>query len=276
MKKNVFRHWITKIWRIIRMPEMQMLPGQLAFFFVLSVVPMIALLGYLGIYCSLSVDQIGEFVNQAFPAAVSKMLLPILTGKTFNTNMIVFLVSSFLLASNGAYSIILISNNLYKIKDGNDIKRRIKAINMTFVIVTLVIFTLLVPTFGHVIINMIGHITNSEVIASRVQFVFDLVKWPISLIFIYFNIKLIYTMAPDVRIRSKDVTKGALCTTILWILAANLYSSYLATFTHYDIFYGSISNVIILLLWVYLLSYIFVMGLALNVMEKEEKKEAIK
>ena len=33
---------------------------------------------------------------------------------------------------------------------------------------------------------------------------------------------------------------------------------------HYDIFYGSISNIIILLIWFYILSYVFVIGLVMN------------
>ena len=43
-----------------------------------------------------------------------------------------------------------------------------------------------------------------------------------------------------------------------------MYSFYLDTFTKYDIFYGSVSNILILLLWVYVLSFIFVLGLIIN------------
>ena len=277
MKKKkifkVFKRAVSKIWRTIKMPEMQVLPGQLAFFFVLSVVPMIALLGYVGIYFSLSTAQVQDFINQSFPGGVADLLMPVLSGETFNTNMILFLVTSFVLASNGAYSIIIISNNLYKVRSTSSLKGRIKSIFITFVIVFLIIFTLLVPTLGSIILESIGKIGTLSSVMDQIIYIFELVKWPISLLFIYFNIKLIYTMAPDIEVKSKDVTKGALFTTILGVLSANLYSTYLSTFTQYDIFYGSISNVIILLLWVYLLSYIFVMGLALNTIDRQENIE---
>jgi len=269
-ENNVFKRGLKDIWHTITMPEMQVLPGQLAFFFVLSVIPIIALLSYLGIYFSLSVDQVADLVNKSFPSGVSDLLLPVLNGETLNTNMFIFLITSFVLASNGAYSIIIVSNNLYKIENASAIKGRIKSVFMTFVIVFVIIFTLLVPTLGSIIVDFISN-TNASAIANDVKIVFEWIKWPLSLIFIYANIKLIYTMAPGIQIKSKDVTKGAIFTTVLWIISANVYSTYLSTFTNYDILYGSISNIIILLLWVYLLSYIFVMGLALNTLKRNKQ-----
>jgi membrane protein len=93
---------------------------------------------------------------------------------------------------------------------------------------------------------------------------YDLLKYPISLLLIYFNIKLIYTISPNKTIESKTVTVGALFTTVLWIILTRIYSYYVSNFSNYDIFYGSLSNIIILLLWMYLLSYVFVIGLSIN------------
>ena len=43
-----------------------------------------------------------------------------------------------------------------------------------------------------------------------------------------------------------------------------IYSIYIDSFSNYNIFYGNISNILILLMWVYILSYIFVLGMAIN------------
>ena len=59
----------------------------------------------------------------------------------------------------------------------------------------------------------------------------------------------------------------------MWIIGTEIYSIYIRNFAHYNLFYGSISNIIILMIWVYFLSYIFVFGLAINATEEEEKKE---
>lgn len=71
-------------------------------------------------------------------------------------------------------------------------------------------------------------------------------------------------MAPDKKIKSKTTTTGAIFTTIAWIIATEIYSFYVSQFAKYNLFYGSISNILILLMWVYILAYVFVFGMALN------------
>ena len=73
-----------------------------------------------------------------------------------------------------------------------------------------------------------------------------------------------YVIAPDQEIPSKSTSKGAMFTTIGWVLATEIFAFYIEKFARYDIFYGSISNILVLLLWVYLLSYIFVLGMVIN------------
>ena len=80
-------------------------------------------------------------------------------------------------------------------------------------------------------------------------------------------------MAPDKPIPSRTTTYGALFTTIGWIVSTEIYSFYVREFAHYNILYGSVANLIILFLWIYILSYIFVLGMALNATNYEEKKE---
>ena len=80
-------------------------------------------------------------------------------------------------------------------------------------------------------------------------------------------------MAPDRRRASSYTTYGAIFTTILWIIVTFIYSFYITHFARYDIFYGSLANLVILMLWVYLLAYIFVIGMCLNYHNEEEKLE---
>ena len=71
-------------------------------------------------------------------------------------------------------------------------------------------------------------------------------------------------MAPDKEIERKTTNKGSIFTTVGWILATEIFAFYIERFTKYDVFYGSISNILVLLLWVYLLSYIYVIGMIIN------------
>ena len=87
-----------------------------------------------------------------------------------------------------------------------------------------------------------------------------------------------YVIAPDRDIPSKSTNIGALFTTLGWILATEIFAFYIDKFAQYDVFYGSISNMLVLLLWVFLLAYIYVFGLVINASEyknyanEEDKK----
>ena len=81
---------------------------------------------------------------------------------------------------------------------------------------------------------------------------------------VFISIKVIYTIAPNVNIPSKSVNKGALLTTIIWIVTTFIYSIYVTNFANYTKFYGNLSNLIILMIWIYWMSYIFVYGMTVN------------
>ena len=81
-------------------------------------------------------------------------------------------------------------------------------------------------------------------------------------------------MYADKEISSGSTNKGAIFTTMGWVLSTEIFAFYIGRFTTYDVFYGSISNILVLLLWVYLLSYIYVLGMVINASGyKEEESE---
>ncbi len=271
MKRRVTA-FCNRVLTAIRKPAMRILPGQLAFFFVLSIIPLVALVGGVASFFSISVESLAELIESSVPGSVSNLLIPIISGEGLNFNMIVFFVSAFILASNGTHSMIVASNYLYKVKDSNYLRRRIKAILMTFVLVALLVFVLLVPAFGDLIFGVIRSFFHGEDIVNIIYRIYQIFKYPLSIFLIYFNIKLLYTLAPDKPILSHTTTYGALFTTFTWIIATEIYSIYVEVFAKYDLFYGSISNILILLLWVYVLAYVFVLGMAINSCGLEDEK----
>ena len=62
--KNKFEIFISKIILILKKPEMEVLPGHLAFFFVLSIVPLITLLVFFGSLFNIPSDELLNFFNQ--------------------------------------------------------------------------------------------------------------------------------------------------------------------------------------------------------------------
>lgn len=267
------REFILKIFKYLMRPEMRILPGQLAFFLVMTIIPMLALIVTIAAALSISVDTIRVAISQSIPEGLANILNGIITGDGINFNIIVFYFSAILLASNGTYSMINTSNEIYKVKPKNVISRRVKAIVMIFIIMFLLIFLLAVPVFGGTISEIIIGVTGSRALPLMIKKILTILKYPIMLIFLFVNIKLMYIIAPDEEIPSKTTNKGAAFTSIGWVLSTEIFSFYLERFARYDVFYGSISNILVLFLWIYLLSYIFVLGMVLNASSyKEELK----
>lgn len=261
---NRFNNLLRRIGEINKKPVMNLLPGQLAFFFVLSIPPLISIVGMVCSNLSISTQSFIKMINESFPASTSSLIMPIISGQGLGISMLIFILGSLYMVSNGTHAIITASNAIYNVNSNGFVRRRIKALFLVIMIVILLAFIIIVPVFGDLIMTIIreGHYFDN--IINQLSYVYNLIKLPISFFFVFFIIKLIYTISPDEEIKSKDVTYGAIFTTTLWIIATKLYSYYITHFAAYDLFYGNIASLIILLLWIYLLSYIFVLGLALN------------
>jgi membrane protein len=264
MLKKIMKIYF-RIKEINSKPVMSVLPGQLAFFFVLSIPPLISLVGIIGSALSVSTAGFISFINESFPAATSSLIIPIINGKGIDSSILFFVIGALFMVSKGTNAIIITSNALYEVNENNKVKQQIKSLFLVVMLIILIAFVIVVPIFGDTIMSLLKNIDYIESIFNELMIVYNALKLPISFLFIYFIIKVIYTIAPDKSIKSRDVTYGALFTTTFWVIATKIYTYYVINFAKYDIFYGNIANLIILLLWIYLLSYILVLGMALNV-----------
>ena len=258
MKKT--RKMISRVWKIVKREEMQILPGHLAFFMVMAIFAIFPLLGLIS--SSFISNELVASIEKTLPTAVYTILESLLDVQS-SGSIILFVFFAIFFASDGCNSMILASNVIYKISNHNYLKQRIKSFIMTFILIALILFIVIVPAFGGLIISTIAKNYPSQVI-DTIGVIYDYLKIPLSFILIFMGIKILYTIAPDEKIPSHFNNYGTLFTTILWILITRIYAIYLNNFNTYNLFYGSLANVVILLFWIYLLAYVFTLGMALN------------
>jgi len=267
MKERIKRG-IQNFFKVLKRPEMEILPGHLAFSFVLSLVPTLTIITYIATIMNFDVSFISDFMTKAFSEEFSNLLLGTSMVIKADWNFFITLIVAYIIASNGAASMITSSNMIYGIKNDSFLKRRIKAFIMILIIILLFVFLLIFNVFGNKIIEMFQLMDISKKMITNLTLVISVLKGPVSWFIIFLFIKILFTMAPDKKIASREVNKGAIFTSFGFVIVTYIYSLYTTNFANYDVFYGNLASIVVLMIWFFLLSYIVTIGLALNYREE--------
>ena len=92
---------------------------------------------------------------------------------------------------------------------------------------------------------------------------------------VFITIVVLYKISPDKKIPWHSTLGGAIFTTLSWFGITYCYAYYIKYYANYSVFYGTLANIVILLIWLWLLSYAFVIGMAMNYHEELEKTGVI-
>jgi membrane protein len=71
---------------------------------------------------------------------------------------------------------------------------------------------------------------------------------------------LLYKLVPNTRTYWRYIWPGALLAAILFEVARSLFVFYVENFANYQLLYGSIASIIILLVWIYYSAFIMILG----------------
>jgi membrane protein len=139
---NRFKRRIKLLFRIINSSEIRSLPSSLAYYLILSFFPLIALLGYISSLFNVSVDSVINVFKDT-SIELSGFLNTIINkgGVPFNTA--IYAITALILSANGAYSIVVTSNELYHVKEKKIISRRVKSLFFILILISVFLFTIL-------------------------------------------------------------------------------------------------------------------------------------
>lgn len=90
-------------------------------------------------------------------------------------------------------------------------------------------------------------------------------QWPLLIGGLLFAFGVVLYLAPDVEQRSwKLITPGAVTAVVVWLVASGAFALYTAHFGSYDKTWGTLSAVVITLLWLWLTSASLLLGAEIN------------
>ncbi|NVK35140.1 MAG: YihY/virulence factor BrkB family protein [Rhodobacteraceae bacterium] len=90
-------------------------------------------------------------------------------------------------------------------------------------------------------------------------------RWPIIIVAVTLGLSLTYRFAPSRRqAKIKWLSAGAVCSAIFWLLGSIAFTSYVEQFANYEALHGTLSSVVILLLWFWFSAVVALFGAELN------------
>ncbi len=215
------------------------------------------------------------------------LITDIVPAKTYNTNLIKFvdsfidgskigllsfgIVLSFYFASNAMMGIMRSFNKEYiGFTKRKGIQNRWVAIKLTAILFGLVLACLLLLiSQGFVLKNLLG------IKDIRIRTIIFYGRWLLIISLIFYSIAFIYRFAPAVHKRWRLLSPGAILAALLSILASIGFSYFVNNFGRYNVLYGSIGTVIVLMALVYINSLVLLIGFELNVSIKSLKAMAL-
>ena len=241
--------------------------AQAAFFIIISAFPMIMLLltmlKFLP-YFSGGVPLIRiSFLPDDVNAFVQTMLQEIINN---STNMVISIsaITAVWSSSTGIYSIMLGLTAAYSIKETRGyIRMRSLAILYTLVFLVMIIAALGVLVFGnsiyHALINYLPFAASNLTIISKG------VRWLLGFAVLVLFFVISYIAVPNRKSTVMEELPGALVSAVGWVGFSYLYAFYIEHFGNYANVYGSLTAVVLLMLWLYFCMFIMLVGAEVNV-----------
>lgn len=261
---------------IVRMqkPYYQGVAAELAFFFLMSMVPLFIILGeFLGLF-SISIDIIEELIAQYVSFEVAATLDAFLEYTPSGTFSLIFIVFALWSASKAQYAMIRIANYTYTGLNagGGFIRDRLRAIVTVIITMALVVFSLAILVYGEPLVRIAGLYVEN---VSGLPFTYDqfwyAFRWPMGIAVYFLAISYINYALPTKKLPLKKLLPGSILTSAGMLISSWFYSYYISHFANHDLLYGSLATVVGLLFWFYILGYVIVIGIVFNAAIEETK-----
>lgn len=274
-KTNITRVLMRAI-RKMQEPYYQGSAAEIGFFFILSVIPMLTIMLQLLSYFDIT-TQIMDKVTERFSdnsAAVS--VISAVRSALSSHFSFLFAMLALWSASKIEFSLIRISNYTYGISDTNHIlgyfKDRLRAIITIAALILLIGGSLLILVYGQTLFLTINIMLEKYIdLNIQADWLFNILRWPVTLLIYILFLLANYRMLPHRECKLRELLPGSLFASAGILVSTILYFIYFRYYSHINLVYGSLTAIIVLLLWFFWIGYILVLGSILNASWYEER-----
>ncbi len=240
--------------------------AQTAYFFMICMIPIILLLLTLVQYTPVTKADVMTAVIQVFPSSVDSMMTSIV-NQVYNQSMGIIPVTVLVALWSAGKGVLAMSTGLncvYQCRETrNYVLLRLRATLYTVMFILVIILLLVLSVFGNSLNLFIGeHVpilakAADQLIQARVFIA------PVTLILFCL---LTYEFLPNRRDRWMKHFPGAVFAAIGWMVVSWVFSVYVDIFEGFSNMYGSLTTIVLIMLWLYFCMYSILIGGVINVM----------
>ncbi|MBP6715688.1 MAG: YihY/virulence factor BrkB family protein [Acidobacteria bacterium] len=247
--------------------DAQGLAAQLAYYFFLSLFPMLLALVALASLFPLQhlTDDVVRFLRPVMPGEaigiIRAQMLHLAEGD--DVGLISVGVAGAVWSSSAAMgALVNAMNRAYDLDETRPWWQvRLLAVALTIGLAFFVLTSLTLVLAGPQLVDLL---TRRIGMGEAWQWAWKIGQWPLVTTMVGFGIGLIYYFAPDAEQDWVWITPGSILATSLWLIGSLGFRLYVVHLGGYESTYGAIGGMIILLLWFYVTALVIVIGAELN------------
>lgn len=275
-QKKAVKKFITILKNKYKAAEVTNSGAVIAYYFLLSIFPLLIVIGNLLPLLDLSPQTFYPYLEKAMPEYLVENLKPImdkiLTSGSSGV-LSIAAIGTLWSASRGMNAMQMSMNKAYGVKPRkNIIFVRLASLAFTVVLLTGLILLVVAFSFGQLILEQLIPVLQ---LPPDLINTFLSLRWPVTMFTLFFSFSLLYYFVPNAKLNLKLVFPGAIFSTIGWMLITQAFTIYVTYFAVGTLSYGAIGTLIVFMLWLNFLGALVTVGALVNATITEYKNGTI-
>lgn len=260
---------LKRVWIMVGFHNLSLLAGGVAFFTFLAITPLIAatvmIFGLIGDVTMVErqMDLISEVLPGDTVTLLEDQLIGAVTANAGVTGLalaiaLFFAVFGSMRAANGLVSALNVINDERETRSIFMVYRRAAALTLAAI--------------GIAIIGLSSgglfawlQLASADILGPVAEFAVKVLTWLLAVVLASFGFAVVMRFGPDrTSAQWRWLTPGALLSTVLFIAISFGFSLYVAYISDYNAMYGSLSAIVVFLMWLFLSAYCVLVGALIN------------
>lgn len=248
---------------------------QCAYYVILSFIPFLILLFSLIQFTTIGKETIFFWIKDIFPGNISGFIEDVIREVSFKSIGTLSISIIFILwsAGKGFFALCKGFHYIYETpKEYNYWFLKLKSIICIIIFIVMIVFALVVVTFWGAIADLLK--MKYMGLSIPINIILELGwLWQFLILFGFFL--LMYKFVPKNKVKFRTQIPGALFSALGWYILSWAFSVYLDVFKNFSIIYGSLTSLMLLMIWVYWCMYIILLGAEINMLINKNFKSKL-